>query len=120
VFLGVYLTAFVGLLLWMHFFSVWTDHWLDAWVVTNKRVIDIEQRGFFSRQVSSFPIERIQDVTFESTGVLATWLGYGDVRIQTASLSSDFIMRGVGDPAKVKEILMAALSTTATASPATQ
>jgi membrane protein YdbS with pleckstrin-like domain len=110
VFVSTYLISLVGLLLWMHFFAVWTDHWLDAWVITNKRIIDIEQKGFFSRQVSSFPLERIQDVTYETNGVIATALHFGNVRIQTASISSDFIMRQVPHPDQVKEKIMDAVA----------
>lgn len=101
--LGVYGTALLGLALWMHFFAVWTDYWLDAWVITDTRIIDIEQKGFFSREVSSFPLTRIQDVTYEVHGILAMWLHFGDVRVQTASVSTDLIMRQVGNPDFVKE-----------------
>lgn len=101
--LGIYLLALMGLFLWMHFFAAWSDHWLDAWVITNKRVIDIEQKGFFSRQVSSFPIDRIQDVTYDISGIIAMWLKFGNVRIQTASISEDLIMRQVPFPEEVKE-----------------
>lgn len=107
--LGVYLLALVGLLLWMHFFAVWSDHWLDVWVLTNKRIIDIEQKGFFTRQVSSFPIERIQDVTYETSGLIATWLHFGNVRIQTASISDDLIMKQIPFPEEVKEQIVSVL-----------
>ncbi len=101
--LSVFILALVALLLWMHFFSSWSDHWLDAWVITNTRIIDIEQHGFFVRQVSSFPIDRIQDVTFNISGIIAMWLHFGDIRLQTASISDDLIMKQVPFPEDVKE-----------------
>ncbi len=107
--LGVFVVATVGLFLWMKFFAVWSDHWLDVWIVTNRRIIDVEQKGFFIRQVSSFPLDRIQDVTYEVSGLIATWLNFGNVRIQTASISDDFIMRQVPHPNAVKDALMVAL-----------
>lgn len=110
VYASIFLIALVGLLLWMHFFAVWTDHWLDAWVITNKRVIDIEQKGFFSRQVSSFPLERIQDVTYDTHGIIAMWLHFGDVRVQTASISTEFVMRQVPNPDFIKERVMEAVA----------
>lgn len=102
--------GFVGLLLWMHFFASWSDHWLDAWIITTERVIDIEQHGFFRREVSSFPLMKIQDVTYTVSGVIPTWLHFGDVRIQTASISEDFIMRQVPFPQKVKDHLLEVLT----------
>jgi len=108
--LSIYLLAVFGLFLWMHFFAAWSDHWLDAWIITNKRIIDIEQKGFFARQVSSFPIERIQDVTYDVSGVIAMWLHFGDVRIQTASITDNLVMRQVPFPEEVKEAIMQAVS----------
>jgi len=102
----LYALSFTGLVLWMYFFASWSDHWLDAWIVTNKRVIDIEQHGFFRRQVSSFPIDRIQDVTFKINGPIAMWLHFGDVRIQTASISDDLIMKQIPFPEDVKETIV--------------
>lgn len=109
--LSIYLLAGFGLLLWMHFFAAWSDHWLDAWVITNERIIDIEQKGFFRRQVSSFPLDRIQDVTFETNGLLATLLHFGNVRMQTASISDDLIMKQVPFPEDIKEVVAQTLQT---------
>ena len=106
----MYVLSFVALLLWVRFFTSWSDHWLDAWVITNRRIIDIEQIGFFRRQVSSFPIDRIQDVTYDVAGVLAMWLHFGNIRIQTASISEDLVMKQVPFPEDVKEHLMSVLN----------
>jgi membrane protein YdbS with pleckstrin-like domain len=107
--LSIYFLAFLGLILWMKFFAAWTDHWLDAWVVTNKRVIDIEQHGFFRRDVSSYPLDRIQDVTFNVSGLIAMWLKFGDVRVQTASITDTLMMKQVPFPGDVKEQVITAI-----------
>jgi len=107
--IGFFGLGFFGLLLWMHFFASWSDHWLDTWIITDRRFIDIEQKGFFVREVSSFPLDRIQDVTYTVAGIIPTWLHFGDVRIQTASISEDFIMRQVPFPQDVKEHLLTVL-----------
>jgi len=106
---SLFLLASTALVLWMHFFASWSDHWLDAWVITNRRIIDIEQHGFFHREVSSFPLDRIQDITFDVAGIIAMWLHFGDVRIQTASITDDLIMRQVPFPEDVKEHVVEAL-----------
>ena len=102
---GFFALGFIGLLLWMHFFASWSDHWLDAWVVTTERVVDIEQHGFFKREVSSFPLSKVQDVTYTVSGIIPTWLHFGDVRIQTASISEDFIMKQIPFPDLVRDRL---------------
>jgi uncharacterized membrane protein YdbT with pleckstrin-like domain len=107
--LGVFVLSAIGLLMWMRFFAAWSDHWLDAWIITDKRVVDVEQKGFFRRQVSSFPLDRIQDVTYDISGIVPMWLHFGDVRIQTASVSKDLIMRQVPFPDLAKERIMSVL-----------
>lgn len=101
--------AFAGalwvLLLWMRLFGIWTDYYLDTWIITDKRVIDIEQFGFFSRQVSSFRMERIQDVTIEVKGIIATLLHFGDIHVQTAGEGQEFIIRGIPRPEMVKDTI---------------
>src|SRR3989344_488932 len=65
-------------------FIMWTDYYFDVWVVTDLRIIDIEQRTIFNREVSEFMLYNIQDVTVEIPSVLATFLKYGNIKIQTA------------------------------------
>jgi uncharacterized membrane protein YdbT with pleckstrin-like domain len=93
------------LLLWAKLFGVWTDYYLDTWIITNKRVIDIEQFGFFRRQISSFRMERIQDVTIEIKGIIATLLHFGDIHVQTAGEGQEFIIRGIPHPEMVKDTI---------------
>jgi uncharacterized membrane protein YdbT with pleckstrin-like domain len=95
-----------GLVLWLRYFSFWTDHHLDGWVLTNKRIVDIEQKGFFKREVASFRLERLQDVTIEVNGFLATILDFGDVHVQTAGADKEFIMRNAPKPKEVKALIL--------------
>ena len=57
---------------------------LNAWVLTNRRITTIKQRRFFNREVSSLLLPRIQDVTTNVTGVLPSLLGIGDIKVQSA------------------------------------
>lgn len=93
------------LLLWMLLFAFWTDYYLDIWVITNKRIFDIDQRGLFNRGLSMFRVQRIQDVTIEVRGLLATLLDYGDIHVQTAGADEDFVMKGMANPQDVKRVI---------------
>ena len=72
------------LILWTFFFVEWTDYYLDALVITNKRVIDIEQKGFFNREITSFNYHNIQDITVETKGIIQTLFKFGFIHIETA------------------------------------
>ena len=80
---------YFALLIWylitlMMAFGFWIDYYLDALVITNKRVLDIDQVGLFRHTVSEFRMERVQDVTIEVPNFVATFFHYGNIKIQTA------------------------------------
>ncbi len=94
------------LALWIFFFVQWTDYYLDVWYLTNKRIIDVEQKEIFHREVISLRYEQIQDVTIETSGVIATLLGFGDIHVQTAAVSRKIILGSASNPAKIKKIIL--------------
>jgi len=102
----LFISALWAMLIWMKFAAVWTDYYLDIWIVTNQRIVDVEQLGFFHREISTLHTERIQDVTIKIRGFIATILGFGDIHVQTAGESREFIIRGIPDPQHVKEIIL--------------
>jgi hypothetical protein len=94
--------------IWLYFFTAWADYYLDVWIITDKRVIDIEQKGLFKRIVAEQSLDRIQDVTAQTTGIAQTLLKYGTVHVQTAGEIQRFIFEDVPDPYKVKDIVVKA------------
>lgn len=96
-----------AMLIWMVFFIIWIDYYLDVWIITNSRVVNIEQKGLFSRQISELELENIQDITTEVKGMIPTFLNYGQVFIQTAAEKERFIFRNIPDPYHTKDVLMA-------------
>lgn len=99
------------LFLWLYSFLVWIDYYFDVWIITNERVINIEQKGLFVRSVSELKFSRIQDVTSEVRGMIPTVLNFGDVKVQTASEEDFFLFRQVPDPYHVKDVIMERLRT---------
>lgn len=94
----VFVGSLYELLLWFLLFHAWLDYYLDAWIVTDQRIISIEHHGLLSRTVSEQRLERVQDTTAETRGALATFLGYGDVHIQSAGAEQRFIFEQVPHP----------------------
>lgn len=90
---------------WVIFFAMWTNYYLDVLVVTEKRIIDIEQRGFFHREMSTVRMDNIEDITVNVSGILATFIDFGTLRIQTAAESREFTIRDVPKPNEVKAII---------------
>ena len=96
------------LVLWISLFIVWTNYFLDTLILTNKKLVDIQQYKLFSRRISSFRLDRIQDITIEIKGVIATFLNFGNIHIQTAGEKRRFVLKSANRPAKVKEKILKA------------
>lgn len=91
------------LFIWLFAFFFFIDYYLDVWIVTNRRIISIEQKGFFSRTVSELKLFRIQDVTVNTEGVFPTLLNYGSVYVQTAGSKRNFHFEQIPQPDEVKD-----------------
>lgn len=94
------------LVLWLGAVHFITDYYLDTWIITNERIVGITQHGFFRRHINNFRIERIQDVKTEVNGIFSTLLDIGDVHIETAGHSHDLVMKTIGSPQEVRNIIM--------------
>ncbi len=93
-------------ILWLYGFLLWIDYWLDVWIVTDQRVVNIEQKGLFSRYVSELHFHTVQDITSKVQGIIPTILNYGDVEVQTAAENERFLFRRVPNPYAVKAMLL--------------
>jgi hypothetical protein len=84
----------------------WAMYYLNLHVVTNERIVDIEQKTPLHHTVAELHMINVQDVTAEVKGLLATVLNYGNVYIQTAAETERFVFNNVANPTKVsKQIL---------------
>lgn len=99
------------LIVWMSLFTTWTNYYLDVWTLTNKRVIAVEQHGFFSRTTASFRLERLQDVIISIHGIIPTMLNFGTLEIQTAGEERNFMIQGIGHPEALKALILQSAGT---------
>jgi len=104
-----------GLLSVLWWWSIWTgtflafmNYYLDVFVVTDERILHIEQHGAFSRSVAELRLERIQDVSVEQHGLLPTLLHFGNIHVQTAGETRAFMFESVPRPEQLKEVVMQA------------
>ncbi len=77
------------------------DYYLDVWIVTNERIVDIQLKGLFSRTTSETRLYRVQDVTAQMQGIFATIFDYGTVHVQTAGATGRFVFEQMPDPDEV-------------------
>jgi len=92
-------------ILWIISIVLWTNYYLDIIIITNKRIIDIEQFSFFSRDESEVRFEDIEDVKIEINGFWESLLKFGNIYIQTAAESGEFKIKNIENPEKIKDII---------------
>ncbi|MFA6588368.1 MAG: PH domain-containing protein [Patescibacteria group bacterium] len=97
-------------LIWvLLFFVAWLNFYLDVWIVTNERIINIVQQRLFHRMVSEQKLYRVQDVTWEMKGVVANLFRFGNVHVQTAGEDDRFTFENISQPEKVAHEIMSLL-----------
>ena len=105
---AIFFLFLILLLIWNLIFIIITNHYLDCWIITDRRTIHTELRGFFSRFYSSVSHYKVQDVTVDVHGILPTVMKYGDMKIQTAGSFRKFVFRQIPNPYEAKKALLQA------------
>lgn len=75
----------------------------DIFIITDQRIINIDQRGFFSRKVSETELENIQNVAYEVKGPIRSMLNFGEVIISTAGNTVGLTLANVENPHFIQE-----------------
>lgn len=88
------------------FITAFIDYYLDICIVTDRRIIDIDQRGLFNRQISEQNLIRVQDVTAKKKGIFQTFFDYGNVYVQTAGEAPNFEFMAIRKPNEVAQQIL--------------
>lgn len=95
----------------LFFYSYFVEFYLDVTIVTNDRMVDIEQISLFGRAISEVDLYKIQDAASEIKGFLPSIFNYGKVTVQTAGTIPKFILNDIHRPHDVRQMLLDFAST---------
>lgn len=101
----VILTLFWYLITFVFVFESYLIWYFNVYIITNKRVVDIDFYGILSREVSDASIRQIQDVTYNVRGIFAILFNFGNVLIQTAGEIEQLEFEYVSHPARVQNLI---------------
>ncbi len=105
--LTIFFSSFWMLISLTAMFTIWTNYYLDLWIVTNKRIIDIEQKALFNREIKTLHMKTVQDVQVDVVGIFETFLKFGTLRVQTAGTGgTDAKIVGIPKPELERDIIM--------------
>jgi len=85
-----------GLYAWF----VYNNH---LYILTNQRVIIIEQGGIFHRKITEAELDKIQNITIEIRGPMRTLLNFGDCVLRTAGMEPSIILKNIENPYEVQQ-----------------
>jgi hypothetical protein len=103
--------VFYGVSIWSIAISIWWlrnffDYYLDAWIVTDQGIIDLEWHGWFHRQSSRILFSDIEGVSYEICGLLGTLFRYGTVSIEKISTGSVIALEAVKHPKRIQRLIL--------------
>lgn len=98
IFASIYALIIVGLCLYG-----FVNYYLDVYIITNERLVDIKQNGFFRREIAELHLKQVQDVEAKVEGFLGTMMHFGNVYIQTAGERENFKLEDVPHPYTVSK-----------------
>ena len=92
--------------LWFAIFYSLTIYTLNTVIITDHRILDRDQLGFFNRKIAELQIYRIQDISTHTSGIIETFLHFGDLTVQTAGSEKQFIFHQIPNPDQTREAIM--------------
>lgn len=74
-------------------------------IVTDRRVVDLDQRGFFHRVVSEARYTHIEEATFAIKGIMPTLLRYGTINLHLKGSAADIEFAHIRKPQRIYNLI---------------
>lgn len=101
-----YVVALLNIVVLVWWFRNFFDYYLDAWIITNSGIVDVEWHGWFHRQSSRVLYSDIQGVSYEIDGVVNTLLRYGTISVEKVSTGNEISMDNVQNPRAIEAVIL--------------
>lgn len=88
-------------------FYRWVGWYYTLYIVTDRRILEIKQKGFFDRKVNEWQLDGISNVNYHIGGFQAVLFGFGDITART--YIGDFEMKTIHKPAEIHAQLVDAV-----------
>ena len=95
----------LGLLLFLYHFLMW---YYTIYIVTDQRLRQVTQHGFFGKDVVELSLSKIQNISYNVPGLSGELLGFGTIVIQT--YVGDLTVNKVEHPEKIYNKLQDAVA----------
>ena len=96
---------FIGLILFSYHYIMW---YFTIYIVTDQRIRQITQRGFFGKDVVELRLSKIQNISYNIPGLSGELFKFGTIVIQT--FVGDLVIHKVEHPDEIYNKLQDAVS----------
>src|SRR3989344_4743806 len=83
-------------------FIIW---YFNVYIITDKRVIDVDFTGFWGKRISEAPLNNVEDATYGTNNLWHILFDFGDISMQTAAEKPEFEFKSLPRPALVHDKL---------------
>ena len=85
----------------------WITWYYSVYIITDQRLLQITQKGFWNRSVVDIGLNQIQMVNYQIAGLEQTMLGFGTIMMQT--FVGDLVIHDIHHPADTQKKLLSIL-----------
>jgi len=82
----------------------WITWYFSVYIITDKRLLQISQKGLWSKSVVDIGLNQIQMVNYQVAGFNETVLGFGTISMQT--FVGDLVIHEVHHPEKIQRKIL--------------
>jgi len=74
-------------------------------LITNQRLLNVHQEGFWKRKITETELDKIQDVSSETKGLFKIMLKFGDLVVRTAGATAgtEILVNNIPNPYEVQQ-----------------
>lgn len=94
----------IGFLIFIPSYISW---YFSVYIVTDQRLLQVTQKGLWTRSVVDIGLSQIQMVSYEVAGFNQTILGFGTIMMQT--FVGDLVIHEVHHPEKIQQKILKVL-----------
>ncbi len=103
--LRIIITFFYYLIVFAYAFINFITWYYDVFIITQKRVVDIDFSDLLYHHMAITKLDLVQDVIYSQSGFLRSLFNYGDLFIQTAGNNPNFDGLAIPQPARAANII---------------
>jgi|LakMenEpi03Aug12_release.lakeMendotaPanAssembly.Ray.scaffolds.fasta_scaffold00063_11 hypothetical protein len=91
------------LLTMFYIFESFLTWYFNVYIITDKRLIDVDFKGLWTKRVSETALSQIEDATYETNRFFHILFDYGNISVQTAAEKSEFEFESIPKPGLVHD-----------------